>query len=212
VQLDDRYIRDLEGKYSFNLHFILQRQDAEMGDHIVRARGPWFGNRSTSAEIDLEAGTYEVLPKIEASRDADALDIREVVTKLAERNPHKLKQIGLNYDIANAKGLDEVIEQDQSRTKYKKTHAKDKRRTLLESSPKEMAQLKAWLKAARAERKAWTKEKTLHVQGDFNETSVAKESANLWNAVCVVGLRVYSQGGMVSISLVKPGDEDKSAI
>jgi hypothetical protein len=46
------------------VHFLLQEAGAETGDHIVRARSAWFGNRSISAEVDLKPGCYEVLPKI----------------------------------------------------------------------------------------------------------------------------------------------------
>ncbi|KAJ4363859.1 hypothetical protein N0V95_000928 [Ascochyta clinopodiicola] len=116
-QLDDRYFRGLTGKYTFDLHFILQEKDAEAGDYIARARGAWFGNRSISAEVVLEPGVYEVLPKIEAKRNSNAPEVHEVVTMVAERNPQKLRQIGLNYDIANAKGLVELTAEEDQRKK-----------------------------------------------------------------------------------------------
>jgi hypothetical protein len=58
--LDERYFTGLEGKYRFDLHFLLQEENAPAGEHIVRARGAWFGNRSISAEVDLQPGKYEV--------------------------------------------------------------------------------------------------------------------------------------------------------
>ena len=140
------------------MHFILQEQGSAAGDYIIRARGAWFGNRSISAEVDLEAGVYEVLPKIEASRNKDAPDVPEVVTKLAERNPQKLRQIGLNYDIANAKGIFELSEEEQKKKEQRKTDAAEKKRKKKEAKEKEKAEFEAWRKE-KAEFEAWQKEK-----------------------------------------------------
>ncbi|KAF1940561.1 cysteine proteinase [Clathrospora elynae] len=159
-QLDDRYFRGLEGKYDFDLHFILQEKNCAAGDHIIRARGAWFGNRSISAEIDLEVGTYEVLPKIEASRNADVPDVPEVVTKLAERNPQKLRQIGLNYDIANAKGLFEISEEEQKKKEQKKKNAAEQKKKEKEAEEKEKTDFEAWKKDEKAEFEAWKKDKS----------------------------------------------------
>jgi hypothetical protein len=126
------------------LHFVLQEKDCEAGDHIVRARGAWFGNRSISAEINLEPGIYEVLPKIEASRDADAPDVQEMVVKLAEAKPQKLRQIGLNYDIANAKGVDEPTEEEKKKREQKKKEAAEKKKKKLDQEAKEKKDFEAW--------------------------------------------------------------------
>jgi hypothetical protein len=143
------------------LHFVLQEQNCENGDHIVRARGAWFGNRSISAEVDLEAGIYEVLPKIEASRDADAIDVQDVVVKLAERNPQKLRQIGLNYDIANAKPFYELTDaQWKIQEQKKKKDAAEKKQKRDEEDAKEKEDFEAWKKEEKAEYAAWKKERT----------------------------------------------------
>lgn len=149
----------MEGKYDFDLHFILQGKGAESGDHIVRARGAWFGNRSISAEVDLEAGIYEVIPKIEASRDADAPDVGDVVIKLAERNPQKLRQIGLNYDIANAKGFIELSEEEKKKKAQKKKEAEDKKKKEKEAEEKEKADFEDWKREEKEEYEAWKREK-----------------------------------------------------
>lgn len=142
----------------------------------MRARGAWFGNRSISAEVELEAGVYEVLPKIEASRDADAPDVPEVVTKLAERNPQKLRQIGLNYDIANAKGVFELSEEEQKKKEQKrreiaekkkeKKEAREKEKAEFEAWRKEKIDFEAWKKEERAEYDAWKKEKKEREMGE----------------------------------------------
>ncbi|KAI8941511.1 hypothetical protein NX059_002727 [Plenodomus lindquistii] len=154
-QLDDRYFRGLAGKYDFDLHFILQEKGSAAGEYIVRARGAWFGTRSISAEVDLEAGIYEVLPKIEASRNADAPDVHEVVTKVAERNPQKLRQIGLNYDIANAKGLFEESEEEKARKEKMRKEAAEKKQKEKEAEEKEKQDFEAWKKNEKADYEAW---------------------------------------------------------
>ncbi|KAF2849657.1 cysteine proteinase [Plenodomus tracheiphilus IPT5] len=174
-QLDDRYFRGLVGKYDFDLHFILQEKDAPAGEYIVRARSAWFGNRSISAEVHLEAGTYEVLPKIEASRDADAPDVQDVVTKVAERNPQKLRQIGLNYDIANAKGVLQESEEEKAKIERMKKQAAEKKRKDEEADKKDKEDFEAWKKEEKAEYEAWKKqkirdEKTRSAQAPINKT------------------------------------------
>ncbi|EKG09695.1 hypothetical protein MPH_13217 [Macrophomina phaseolina MS6] len=105
-KLDDRYFKGFEGQYLFELHFLLQKEGSEVGDHIARARpssaGSW--QRSVSAEVDLEEpGNYEVIPMIIATKVDGADPVEEVVKNWAEKNPQKLRQIGLNYDIAHLK-------------------------------------------------------------------------------------------------------------
>jgi hypothetical protein len=166
IQLDKRYFKGLEGKYDFDLHFILQEQNCAAGDHIVRARGAWFGNRSISAEVDLKAGVYEVLPKIEAFRKAEAPDVQEVVTKVAERNPQKLRQIGLNYDIANAKGLIEPTEEEKKKKQEATKKAADQKKKREAQEAKEKEEFEMWKKEEKATYEAWKKDKTARDEKD----------------------------------------------
>ncbi|KAF1850642.1 cysteine proteinase [Cucurbitaria berberidis CBS 394.84] len=176
-QLDDRYFRGLEGKYNFDLHFILQNENAKAGDHIIRARGAWFGNRSISAEADLEIGTYEVLPKIEASRDADAADVHEVVTKVAERNPQKLRQIGMNYDIANAKGITDTSDEQKKKREQKKKEAAEKKKKEKEDEEKNKIAFEAWKKEEMAEYEAWKKEKKAREDKEKSQQGASKDES-----------------------------------
>lgn len=164
----------------------MQEQGSVAGDYIIRARGAWFGNRSISAEVDLEAGVYEVLPKIEASRNKEAPDVPEVVTRLAERNPQKLRQIGLNYDIANAKGIFELSEEQQKKKeqrkkeaiekKMKDEEAKEKEKAEFEAWRKEKAEFETWKKEKQAEYEAWKNEKNEHeTKGDAEEADKSEE-------------------------------------
>ncbi|TDZ15111.1 Calpain-type cysteine protease DEK1 [Colletotrichum orbiculare MAFF 240422] len=141
TQLDDRYFQGFEGQYYFELHFVLQKiagvgsSDAEP-EQICRVRPVHkWENRSVSCEVSLEPGTYEVLPKVTATRhhagDA-ARAVEDVVKEYAERNPQKLRQVGLQYDIAHAKGgvpnEDDALEKKKAEAKKKKDDKKAKRK------------------------------------------------------------------------------------
>lgn len=125
----------------------------------MRARGAWFGNRSISAEVDLEPGLYEVVPKLVARRDADSPDVHEVVTKVAERNPQKLRQIGLAYDVANAKGVMELSEEEKKRRETTQKEAAERKKREKEAAEKDKADFEAWKRDEKAEYVAWKREK-----------------------------------------------------
>jgi len=91
-QLDERYFQGLEGQYDFELHFVLQQIGSD--EHICRVRRvrDWE-NRSVSCEVDLEPGTYEILPKITATRSEwrGRDTVEDVVKEWADKNPSKLR-------------------------------------------------------------------------------------------------------------------------
>ncbi|OHE93421.1 calpain family cysteine protease [Colletotrichum orchidophilum] len=156
TQLDDRYFHGFEGQYWFELHFVLQqagsstssasekskdeekkKTDAPEPEQICRVRPVHkWENRSVSCEVDLEPGIYEVLPKVTAARNSDGdgstKPVEDVVKEYAERNPQKLRQVGLQYDIAHAKGgvrdEDELVEKKKLDAKQKKESKKAKKR------------------------------------------------------------------------------------
>jgi hypothetical protein len=82
-----------------------------------------------------------------------------VVTKVAERNPQKLRQIGLNYDIANAKGASELTEEEKQKKEQKQREAAEKKKKKEEAEAKEKEAFEEWKKEERAEYEAWKKEK-----------------------------------------------------
>jgi hypothetical protein len=108
-----------------------------------------------------------VLPKIEASRDADAPAVEEVVVKVAERNPQKLRQIGLNYDIANAKGASELTEEQKKKHEQKKREAaekkKKKKKKKAEEEAKEKEDFENWKKDEKADYEAWKRERARQI-------------------------------------------------
>lgn len=85
-----------------------------------------------------------------------------MVTKVAERNPQKLRQIGLNYDIANAKGIVDPTEEEQKQKDQKKKEAAEKKQKEKEEADKEKAEFEAWKKGEREDYNAWKKEKMRH--------------------------------------------------
>ncbi|KAL1607946.1 hypothetical protein SLS60_002885 [Paraconiothyrium brasiliense] len=175
-QLDERYFRGLEGKYSFDLHFVLQEEGAPSGDHIVRARGAWFGNRSVSAEVTLQPGKYEIVPKVVAKRYSEVPDVYEVVTKVADRNPQKLRQIGMNYDIANAKGIVQLSTEDKKKKEDEKQAAEEKQKKEKEEADKERAEFELWKKEKREREE---KEKAEKEKGGPEETKPNTKEDNL---------------------------------
>ncbi|KAK8090182.1 hypothetical protein PG997_005143 [Apiospora hydei] len=154
TQLDDRYFRGFEGEYYFELHFLLQEVGAASGEHLCRVRPVHkWENRSVSCEVELEAGKrYEVLPKITATRNAGgtAKPPQDVVREYAEKNPQKLRQVGMSYDLAHAKGgvpdEDEILEKKKAELRKRK---EDKKRR-----KQKKKQRKAITKAAKAMEKA----------------------------------------------------------
>ena len=72
-------------------------------------------NRSVSTELELEPGTYSILMKITATRDPRVETLEEAVRRLIS-NPdkrEKLLQVGLAYDLAHAKGLITLTEEEK---------------------------------------------------------------------------------------------------
>lgn len=304
MKLDSRYFKGLEGQYSFQLQFLLQEENAKPGEYIVRARASqsWWPTRSISAEVILEPGKYEVLPKIFATRDLDKPIVEDVVKMAAEENPQKLRQIGLNYDIAHAKGGFEEEEEVRKKKlekekklkeeKQKKKKAEEQKSETpkvengktdgatveakeievkpekeddgkLEGKTEEEAKPSAETSVTEVVKESGptadadkneidTKEKKVEekaeekVEGEIPSGEVksepepktdgeaipsgeeqpesenpepesaaelsAKESPNPWNAVAVIGLRVYSKDPKLAVRLVKPKDPEEAAL
>lgn len=126
-QLDDRYFTGLEGQYTYELHFLLKEQSAPSSDYICRVRPVHeWENRSVSAEVYLEPGKYEILPKITATRDTETPTMEKLVKQFAEKNPQKLRQVGMQYDLAHAKGGIPDEDRNVLERKEKEKHKKKK--------------------------------------------------------------------------------------
>ena len=127
-QLDDRYFSGLEGPYWFGLGFRVHKAGEE--DYLVRTQTAFRMNRSCNVELELEAGEYTVLIKLDAGR-YDKLPAEEVVRRNAKNRREKLLRIGLAYDLAHSKArIVETAEEKAAREAYEK-RSKDKHRRLV---------------------------------------------------------------------------------
>lgn len=132
MKLDSRYFVGLEGQYTFQLHFRLDKHGEH--DYIVRSHGNYSMRRSVSTDLELEPGTYSVLMKITAQRFKDLLTPEEIIRGNVQNRQNKLIQTGLSYDLAHAKG--EIREtgaekqERKSREEKKKSVEKKKQRDL----------------------------------------------------------------------------------
>ncbi|KAI0967333.1 hypothetical protein F4678DRAFT_475298 [Xylaria arbuscula] len=121
-QLDDRYYRGLEGQYEFELNFRLHKKGQE--DYVVRSIAPYRQTRSVNVELELEAGEYTVLMKINATRDLDVLPIEEVIRNHARDRRDKLVAVGMSYDLAHSKG--KTLETDEEKRARKAAEKREK--------------------------------------------------------------------------------------
>ncbi|KAL8393228.1 hypothetical protein RB595_003137 [Gaeumannomyces hyphopodioides] len=111
-QLDDRYFRGLEGQYRFELSFRVHAA-GEADEYLVRSQTPYRMNRSVNVELDLEAGDYTVLVRIDTERDTGILPPEDMVRALSRSRREKLARVALSYDLAHAKGR--IVETDAER-------------------------------------------------------------------------------------------------
>lgn len=129
AQLDERYFRGLEGQYRFELSFRVHRAGEE--DYVVRSQNYYRMNRSVNVELELEAGEYVVVVKIDAQRNERIMPVEEVVRTHVKERREKLLKIGLAYDVAHSKGkIIETDEEKAARELYEKRKKESERRKL----------------------------------------------------------------------------------
>ena len=97
-QLDDRYIRGLEGPYTFMLEFRLEK-DGE-GEILARSSSSYSTSRSVNSELDLAAGTYSLYLKIKANNDLPREKVNDASKKFLKENTMKFIQIAKKYNLA----------------------------------------------------------------------------------------------------------------
>lgn len=131
-QLDERYFRGLEGQYRFELGFRVHKAGEE--DYVVRSQNYYRMNRSVNVELDLAAGEYVVVVKMDAQRNERLMPVEEVVRAHAKERREKLLRVGLAYDVAHSKG--KVVETDgerAAREAYRRRKREADRRRLAEA-------------------------------------------------------------------------------
>jgi hypothetical protein len=137
-QLDTRYFGGLEGQYDFGLSFRVHKSGEQA--YLVRSYNKYNMSRSTAAELELEAGEYNVLMKIEARRNESRWPVEKVVRENAKERREKLVRIGLSYDMAHAKG--HIEETEEEKAGKKKAEAAKKAKEKKETKDKLMKEKK----------------------------------------------------------------------
>jgi hypothetical protein len=188
-QLDTRYFMGLTGQYTFQLAFRLHKKGEQV--HIVR--GYSSGDRSATTEVDLEAGTYEVLLQISGQRDSTLPKVEDVVTQNWLARREKLMSIGLSYDLANAKGQGSEPEEKADSASVDTATAENQSVTTT-----------VQLDSTTIDTSAATDDTTQTMQAsDAGDASEADPDEAPWDAICVVGLRVFCPGSAATIRVVK---------
>ena len=148
-QLDETYFAGLEGSYSFELQFRVEKDGDNENDYLVRSHGNYAMNRSVSTDITLEAGTYSILMKITA-RPNNNNEIEEALPSYAENGREKLIQMALSYDLAHAKGIIAETDKEKEKREEREKHRKARDRERMKKEMRKQA------------KKDWTKRKALH--------------------------------------------------
>lgn len=133
-QLDDRYYRGLEGQYRFELNFRVHKAGQE--DYVVRSISPYCQKRSVNVELELEAGEYTVLMKVNATRNMSILPIEEMVRCYARDRRDKLVAVGMSYDLAHSKG--QVVETEEEKKAAKEFERRKREKEKREQKKKLM--------------------------------------------------------------------------
>lgn len=134
-QLDDRYFNGMEGQYTFQLHFRLDKDGED--DYIVRSHGNYSMTRSVSTDLELDPGTYSVLMRITAKREVASRTPVDILENSCTSRPNKLIQTGLSYDLAHAKG--DIIETEEDKESQQK-HAEQKKASKREQQRKQLSE------------------------------------------------------------------------
>ncbi|MCJ1405909.1 calpain 2, (m II) large subunit [Xylographa trunciseda] len=211
-QLDSRYFRGLTGQYIYDLAFRLHQSGEAV--HIIR--GYSSGDRSASAEVDLEAGTYEVFMQISGYRYPNDPKIEDVVKQNWLSRRDKLLSIGLSYDLAHAKGQTPKSK-PKDEEKDEKVEAKSDNKANKDTSSTQAVVPDPAISNISASAVPQSVEMPDDVPGEAYgdptpPTAVADPVAETpvdspWDATCVVGLRIFCQKQAATIRVVRPEPE-----
>ncbi|KAL1891445.1 hypothetical protein Sste5346_007709 [Sporothrix stenoceras] len=229
-QLDERYFRGLEGQYLFSLSFRLHKvgadgeprssEEEDAFDYIVRSQASYRMSRSVSVEVDLDAGRYLVLVKIDAQRDDSILPAEDVIRDNVRLRREKLIRIGLAYDLAHSKGrvAETAAEKKARRAAAEKRTARQKERLKkhimeeraldylaaklrLKKQKKGMAKAKAKRKERDARRRARMEEEERAAEEPAREEDSARARTKMDKRDSAIEGANYAGGGV-------PGGDD----
>lgn len=100
-------------------------------DYVVRSQNYYRMIRSVNVELDLDAGEYVVVVKVDAHRSEHIMPVEEVVRAYAKDRREKLLRIGQAYDLAHAKGkIIETAEEKEAREAYQERRRNRERKSM----------------------------------------------------------------------------------
>ncbi|KAF7189880.1 Calpain-9, partial [Pseudocercospora fuligena] len=177
-QLEDRYWLGLVGRYVYHLTILVRKRGDQDGEYIAcESAGDEVqscARRSVTVEKHLEAGEYEVLVRINAlTRGTDNIWSVEDVIRQSMNRPKKLQQMARNYDEAFCK--------------LRVVHPSGR----WDHSPQSCASSDT------------DSDSGSDVFDPVKSTTkmISKPEDAAWNAVCGVGLRVFSKDPELHIEL-----------
>jgi hypothetical protein len=205
-QLDSRYFGGLTGQYSFQLAFRLHAA----GETAYIVRGYSSGDRSATAEVNLEPGKYEVKMQVVASRDSSLPKVEDVVKQNWLSRRDKLIRIGLSYDLAHAKGQTDA--KDQKASNIAPEEVKPTAAEVIPAVTQASTSETAPGIAPMGKSYGMDEEPQAADTDDTANTDPAedkdKPEDDPWNAPLVVGLRVFCHKTAASITVVRTEPED----
>ncbi|KEQ58961.1 cysteine proteinase, partial [Aureobasidium melanogenum CBS 110374] len=128
AQPDVSYFQGLQGRYTYCLHFrVYNTGDGTkfLARSMHVSSGNYTNTRSVSVDLNLDAGTYNILIKIEPTRTSYRT-AESVIESEAPYRKQKLLQTGRNFELAHAKG--KLREKEVEVRRQKKEQAREKTR------------------------------------------------------------------------------------
>lgn len=128
AQPDVTYFRGLQGRYTYCLQFRVYNASDEtkfLARSMHISTENYTNNRSVSVDLDVEAGSYNILIKIEPTR-TPYRTAESVIELEAPYRKQKLLQTGRNFELAHAKG--KLREKEIEVRKQKKVQARKEAR------------------------------------------------------------------------------------
>ena len=226
-QLDDRYIRGLEGQYYFTLEFRLEKDG--QGEILARSSSSYSTTRSVNSEIDLEKGNYSLYLKIKAYDGLPREPVKKAAQKFLKENTTKFIQIAKKYNLAfmksglgdeerTTKTLEEVIkaiEEQEQAQKAQGPPSGDEAEA--PSSPDgrgmdNVGDMKDQVVVSTEEpvENPTTAQPESKDVPAGDDASSKKDPKDNWDAIATIGLRLLTRKAMVKLSVVG-SDKPKGA-
>ncbi|KAF4957162.1 hypothetical protein FSARC_11371 [Fusarium sarcochroum] len=188
-QLDKRYFSGLHGEYSFRLHFRIHDEN-DGGNDYVLAHGNYLMSRSISLELPgLPPGGYAISLKATADRDPDAKPVEEIIKSECENrmSNEKLAQVGHAYDVAHSKVVNHISDTPM----WQKCKNEPSYDSVDKSTDCTLEQ----------EDKRSNPKCSNPLQDDPDEED-EEEKSRPWNAICIVGIRVYHKDEQLELQTI----------